>query len=109
MMFVRLLLASAVLSILAFTLSYSLVMDLAVASWVCIVTYVALALYSVSQGYLNESSLPLRLPQPRKLASVQRLYDVVAPRYDDQYESEYDEDEEDDGWRRQAQPRRALG
>jgi hypothetical protein len=43
------------------------------------------------------------------LASVQRLYDVVAPRYDDQYESEYDEDEEDDGWRRQAQPRRALG
>ena len=109
MMFVRLLLASAVLSILAFTLSYSLVMDLAVASWVCIVTYVALALYSVSQGYLNESSLPLRLPQPRKLASVQRLYDAVSPRYDDQYESEYDEDEDDDGWQRQAQPRRALG
>ena len=109
MMFVRLLLASAVLSILAFTLSYSLIMDLAVASWVCIVTYVALALYSVSQGYLNESSLPLRLPQPRKLASVQRLYDAVSPRYDDQYESEYDEDEEDDGWQRQAQPRRALG
>jgi hypothetical protein len=109
MMFVRLLLASAVLSILAFTLSYSLIMDLAVASWVCIVTYVALALYSVSQGYLNESSLPLRLPQPRKLASVQRLYDAVSPRYDDQYESEYDEDEDDDGWQRQAQPRRALG
>jgi hypothetical protein len=109
MMFVRLLLASAVLSILAFTVSYSLIMDLAVASWVCIVTYVALALYAVSQGYLNESSLGLRLPQPRKLASVQRIYDAVSPRYDDQYESEYDEDEEDDGWQRQSQPRRALG
>jgi hypothetical protein len=109
MMFVRLALASAVLTILAFTMSYSIIMDLAVASWVCIACYVALALYAVSQGYLNESSLPLRLPQPRKLASVQRLYDVVAPRYDDDYESEYEEDDEDDGWQRQTHPRRALG
>jgi hypothetical protein len=109
MMFVRLLLISAVLTILAFTMSYSLIMDLAVASWVCIVSFVALALYSVSQGYLNESSLPLRLPQPRQLASVQRLYDAVSPRYDDEYESEYEEDDEDDGWQRQSQPRRALG
>ena len=108
MMFVRLLLISAVLTILAFTMSYSLIMDFAVASWVCIVSFVALALYSVSQGYLDESSLPLRLPQPRKLATVQRLYDAVAPRYDDEYESEYEEDD-DDGWQRQAQPRRALG
>jgi hypothetical protein len=109
MMFVRLVLVSAVLTVLAFTLSYSIIMDLAVASWVCIVSFVALALYAVSQGYLNESSLPLRLPQPRKLASVQRLYDVVAPRYEDNYESEYEEDDEDDGWQRQSQPRRALG
>jgi hypothetical protein len=109
MMFVRLLVISAVLSILAFAMSYSLIMDLAVASWVCIVSFVALALYSVSQGYLDESSLPLRLPQPRKLASVQRLYDAVAPRYEAEYESEYEEDDEDDGWQRQSQPRRALG
>jgi hypothetical protein len=109
MMFVRLLLASAVLTILAFTLGYSLIMDLAVASWVCIVSFVALALYSVSQGYLDESSLPLRLPQPHKLASVQRLYDAVSPRYEDEYESEYEEDDEEDGWQRQSQPRRALG
>jgi hypothetical protein len=109
MMFVRLVLASTVLSILAFTMSYSLISDVAVASWVCVVSYVALALYAVSQGLLNESSLPLRLPQPRKLASVQRLYDAVAPRYEDEFESEYDEDDEDDGWRRQSQPRRALG
>jgi hypothetical protein len=109
MLFVRLVLVSAVLSVLAFTLSYSIVMDLAVASWVCIVSFIALALYSVSQGYLNESSLPLRLPQPRKLASVQRLYDAVSPRYEDTYESEYEEDDDDDGWQRQSQPRRALG
>jgi hypothetical protein len=109
MMFVRLVLVSAVLSVLAFTMSYSFIMDLAVASWVCIVSFIALALYSVSQGYLNESSLPLRLPQPRQMASVQRLYDVVSPRYEDNYESEYEEDDDDDGWQRQSQPRRALG
>lgn len=109
MMFVRLVLASAVLTILAFAMSYSIIMDLAVASWVCTVSFVALALYSVSQGYLNESSLPLRLPQPRKLASVQRLYDVVAPRYEDNDDVEYEEDDDDDGWQRQSQPRRALG
>jgi hypothetical protein len=108
-MFVRLVIASVVLSILAFTMSYSLITDLAVASWVCVVSYVALALYAVSQGLLNESSLPLRLPQPRKLASVQRLYDAVTPRYEDEFESEYEEDDEDDGWQRQSQPRRALG
>jgi len=109
MMFVRLVIASVVLSILAFTMSFSLITDLAVAAWVCVVSYVALALYAVSQGLLNESSLPLRLPQPRKLASVQRLYDAVAPRYEDEFESEYEEDDEDDGWQRQSQPRRALG
>jgi hypothetical protein len=109
MMFVRLLLISAVLTILAFTISYSIAMDLAVASWVCIVSFIALALYSVSQGYLDEESLPLRLPRPRQLASVQRLYDAVSPRYDEEFDSEYEEEDEDDGWQRQSQPRRALG
>lgn len=107
MMFVRLVLASVVLTVLAFTVSYGLIMDVAVASWVCVVIYVALAFYAVSQGYLNESSLPLRLPQARKLASVQRLYDAVSPRYEDEYDTDYEEDDHDDGWQRQ--PRRALG
>lgn len=105
-MFVRLVVVAVVLTILTFMVSYSLILDLAVASWLCVVGFVALALYSVSQGYLNESSLPLRMPQSRPLASVQRLYDSVAPRYDDEYESEFEEDD-DDGWQRQ--PRRALG
>jgi hypothetical protein len=109
MMFVRLVLLSASLTILAFVVSYGLITDVAVASWVCVVSYVALALYAVSQGYLNEASLPLRLPQPRKLATVQRLYDAVAPRYDDEFESDYEEDDEDDGWQHQSQSRRALG
>ena len=108
MLFVRLLLASVLLTILAFTVSYGLILDVAVASWVCVVSYVALALYAVSQGYLNESSLPLRLPQ-RQLASVQRLYDAVSPRYEDHYETEFEEDDDDDGWQRLPQPRRALG
>ncbi|HUZ40530.1 MAG TPA: hypothetical protein VMU68_03955 [Acidimicrobiales bacterium] len=107
MMFVRLLLTAVVLTVLAFTVSFGLIMDLAVVSWVCVVSYVALALYAVSQGYLNESSLPLRLPQPRRLASVQRIYDAVSPRYEDEYESEYEVDDDDDGWQRQS--RRALG
>jgi hypothetical protein len=42
MMFVRLVLISAVLSVLAFTMGYSFIMDLAVASWVCIVSFIAL-------------------------------------------------------------------
>ena len=103
-MFVRLLLSAVVLTVLTFVVSYGLILDLAVASWVCVVSFVALAFYSVSQGYLHESSLPLHLPQPRKMASVQRLYDVVSPRYNDQYASEfeYEEDDEDDGWQRRA-------
>ncbi len=95
------------LTVLAFIVNFGLIMDVAVVSWICVVTYVALAFYAVSQGYLNESSLPLRLPQPRRLASVQRIYDAVSPRYEDDYETEYEEDDQDDGWQRQ--PRRALG
>jgi hypothetical protein len=106
MMFVRLVLASILLTVLAFIVNFGLIMDVAVVSWICVVSYVALAFYAVSQGYLNESSLPLRLPQPRRLASVQRIYDAVSPRYEDEFESEYEVDE-DDGWQRQS--RRALG
>jgi len=83
MMFMRLLLVSAVLSILAFTVSYSLILDLAVASWVCIVSYVALALYA-SPGLFGRIVVAHSPAPARKLASVQRLYDVVSPRYEDE-------------------------
>jgi len=50
MMFVRLVIASTVLSILAFTDELRVDHGLGGRSWVCIVSYVALALYAVSQG-----------------------------------------------------------
>ncbi len=107
MMFVRLVLSAVVLTVIAFVSGYSLVTDVAVASWVCVVSFVALALYAVSQGYLDESSLGVRIPRPSRLATIQPLYDS-----DDGngYEFEADDDElDDDGWERQHLRRRALG
>jgi hypothetical protein len=108
MMFVRLVLCAAVLTVAAFVSGYSLVMDVAVVSWVCVVSFVALALYAVSQGYLEESSLGVRIPQPRRLATVQPLYNEDAPHTTNEFDAEYDE-EYDDGWERQPLQRRAFG
>ena len=108
-MFTRVVVAAVVLTILAFVSGYSLLMDLAVASWVCVVAFIALALYAVSEGYLNESSLPVRFPQPRPLASVQPLYRDGVPDVDDEFASEYYQPEADDGWQRESRSRRALG
>jgi hypothetical protein len=59
------------------------------------VSYVALALFAVSQGYLNESSAPdLQAPSWRRSPAST----TPSPRYDDEFDEEYDEDE-DDGWR----------
>jgi hypothetical protein len=108
MMFVRLVLCAAVLTIVAFVSGYALAMDVAVASWVCVVSFVALALYAVSQGYLEESSLGVRIPQPRRLATIQPLYNDGVPPSTNEFDAEYDE-EYDDGWQRQSLQRRALG
>jgi hypothetical protein len=108
MMFVRLVVGAAVLTIAAFLSGYSFVMDIAVVSWVCVVSFVALALYAVSQGYLDESSLGVRIPQARRLATVQPLYSGGAPAITNEFDAEYDEDY-DDGWERQPLQRRALG
>ena len=108
MMFVRLVLCAAVLTIGAFVSGYALIMDVAVVSWVCVASFVALALYAVSQGYLEESSLGVRIPQPRRLATIQPLYTDGAPQSTNEFDAEYDEDY-DDGWQRQPLQRRALG
>ena len=105
-MFTRLLLTAVALSVLGYLLGYSAVVDLAVISWIGVVCFVALALYSVSQGYLNEDSLPLRLPQRRALASVQPLY---ANRAVDESYDEFYEPDSDVRWRHESQPHRALG
>ncbi len=108
MMFVRLVVSAAVLTIVAFVSGYSLITDVAVASWVCVVSFVALALYAVSQGYLEESSLGVRIPQPRRLATIQPLYDSGAPHGTNEFDAEFDV-EYGDGWERQPLQRRALG
>lgn len=107
-MFVRLVLVATALTILAFVTNYALMTDVAVVSWVCVVCFVALALYAVSQGYLEESSLGVRFPQPRRLATIQPLYDEEVLRYDDEFSAAYDDDF-DDGWPRESQQRRAFG
>ncbi len=108
MMFVRLVLCAAVLTLGAFVSGYALVTDVAVASWVCVVSFVALALLAVSQGFLEESSLGVRIPQPRRLATIQPLYGESSPQGINEFDAEY-EDEYDDGWERQPLQRRALG
>jgi len=110
-MFTRLVLAATLVSLVGYFAGYSLLIDLAVVSWLAVVGFIALALYSVSQGYLHESSLPLRLPQRRQLASVQPLYGGSMSSGDSPYEydDEFYEPEGETGWRREAQPRRALG
>ena len=53
-MFSRLVLGAVLLTIVAFFTGYSPVVDVAALAWFAVVVFVALALYAVSQGYLNE-------------------------------------------------------
>jgi len=94
-------------SIIAYFTSSSIVLDLTLLAWFLVVGFVALALYAVSQGYLRDTSLPLRLPTSRRLASVEPLYFE----YDDVYPTEGEEYEElsDDEWARERDRRRAWG
>jgi small-conductance mechanosensitive channel len=108
MMFVRLVVGATVLTVVAFLSGYALVTDVAVASWVCVVSFIALALYAVSQGYLEESSLGVRIPQTRRLATIQPIYGDDASPSSNEFDAEYDE-EYDDGWQREPLQRRALG
>jgi hypothetical protein len=105
MMFSRLALGAVVMTVLGFVTGYSPVMDLALVAWVGVVAFVALALYSVSQGYLHESSLPLHLPQRRSLATIQPLYDEYPEQYEDEYRSEFYEPDSDVRWQREPQSR----
>ena len=61
-MFSRLVLAAALLTIVAFFTGYSPVIDVAAIAWFAVVVFVALALYAVSQGYLDDAALKPRLP-----------------------------------------------
>ena len=113
MMFSRLVLVAVVLTLAALFTGSSLLFDVAALSLLAVVAFVALAFYSVSQGYLNDSSLPIRVPQRRQLATIEPLYsqgyDRISAHDEDEFESEYYEPEAGHQWDRQPQRRRALG
>ena len=111
MMFGRLALSAVVLTLIGYFSGVSVLMDVALVAWLCLVAFVALAFYSVSQGYLDESSLPLHLPQRRSMATVQPLYDEYPVNYEDEseYGDQFYEPNSDVRWQRDSQPRRALG
>jgi hypothetical protein len=101
-----LLAASAVaLSGLSFVVGYSLLEDLALLAWMGLIFYVALALFAVSQGFLYESSLPIRIPQARELATIEPLYDEDVEEFDSEFYDANDESE----WRRESPSRYAVG
>ena len=127
-MFLRCVAAAVVISLAAYITSAAIVVDLAALAWFGVVLFVALALYAIGEGYLDESALGLRLPslnlpslhlpslhlpQRRSLATVQPLYlghtAEYAADYDDEFASEFYEPETDEPWRRESQTRRAFG
>jgi hypothetical protein len=114
-MFVRLVGASVFLTAIAFLTGVSILVDLSALAWFSVVMFIALALYAVSQGYLNEPSLNVRLPQRRALARVAPMYDEEEVEqtpyvyYDDEFDSEFYDPEAPETWRREPERRRALG
>lgn len=106
MVFLALVGASAVLSVVGFVMGYSIGEDLAVLGWVCVLCYVALALFAVSEGYLHESSLPIRIPQGRRMATVRP---ILVDGYEDEDEDEFFDEEALGDWRRDAHSHYALG
>ena len=112
-MFTRLMLGAIVVSVFAYVTGYSLVMDLAVATWISVIGFVALALYAVSQGYLHESSLGIRIPQRRSGASVKTLYyassDEIEGEHDGEFDSEFYDPASNGQWRRDSPSKYALG
>ncbi|MHB1208698.1 MAG: hypothetical protein ACYC1I_03215 [Acidimicrobiales bacterium] len=103
--FVGLCVGALVFTASSFVMSSSLVQDLAVLTWICLVAFVGLALYSVSQGYLHESSLPLRRNR-RELATIEPLRPETYGDSDNRY---YYDEESTEAWRRDSMSRRALG
>lgn len=112
MIFTRLALAALALTAIAVVTRYSFFIDVAALAWISLILFVALALYAVSQGFLEEESLPVRLPRRRPLATIEPLYreseDFYTPRYEGEFTSEFYEPDDESTWRREPQ-RRAFG
>jgi hypothetical protein len=113
MFFFRLIMVALVLTLIAYVSGMSLLVDVAALAWLGVVAYIALAFYAVSQGFLNDSSLPLHLPKRPEFAAVKSMYDEnderYVPRYEQEFTSEFYEPEADEQWQHQSLRRRALG
>jgi hypothetical protein len=107
--------AVVVMTSLALLAGSSLLVDAAIVSWVAFAGYAALALYAISQGWLDEASLWNRLSRSRTVATVEPVYYDT---YDDDDEDGYGasvsglpvaryDEAQSDGWRRES--RFALG
>ena len=108
MIFTRTALSAVVMTTLALVVGSSILVDLAIVTWVALAGYVALALYAVSQGYLHESSLGIKFARSRPLATVEPLYGEYEGGYEEDVESEFYEPAPDGQWRRDSS-RYALG
>jgi hypothetical protein len=104
-MFLLLAASAVLLSGLSFVVGYSLLEDLALVAWMGLIFYVALALFAVSQGFLFESSLPIRIPQGRKMATIEPLYDKDV----EEFGTEFYDAEDDSESRRESPSRYAVG
>ena len=109
MMVTRLVLGVAITTLLGFVTGYSLVVDLAIATWITLALYVALALYAVSQGYLLESSLGIRLARDRQMATIEPMFHDDVEEYDQRADSEFYDPESGVEWRRESPSHYAVG
>jgi hypothetical protein len=103
--FIALLAAAVLLSGVGFAMGYTLAEDFAVLGWMAVLCYVSLALFAVSQGYLYESSLPIRIPQGRRVATLEP---IKVDQYEDDDEEFFDPVALGD-WRRDAHTHYAVG
>ncbi len=87
--FSRLILATIVITALGLGTGFSPLVDLAVVTWILVAGYVALALLAVSQGYLKETSLGIRIPmRSSRLATIEPLDRYRAERFEPEYEDD---------------------
>ncbi|MGH3733904.1 MAG: hypothetical protein ACRDVC_11150 [Acidimicrobiales bacterium] len=111
--FSRLVAGAALITLVAFLTGLSIFVDVAALAWFSVVLFIAFGLYAVSQGYLSEPSLKVRLPQRRQRATVEPTYDdhdeAQYVYYHDEFDSEFYEPETAATWQREPERRRALG
>ncbi|HEY1825535.1 MAG TPA: hypothetical protein VGG21_06195 [Acidimicrobiales bacterium] len=116
MVFLSLVALATLVTVAAAMSSSSIVVDLAALVWFSVVLYVALGLYAVSQGYLNEPSFSVRLPQLRSSrAGVamddggERYDEGQYVYYDEEFAPVYDDNGPYDEWQNDTERRRAFG